>query len=350
MSRLLFYLLFLLGTLPAHAQKKKDVLPETRYMEQLAAALQQQQPVQYIALMPSGEVLEELLPVLPKLLKPLALNETEVAEEGYSKAVLRNADRLYNRFKEESDAMGLRWATMRLARYELTHQAKTRDSLLEKLTPDRFKGYVFFLDPMRQKTFCVLLKGLFVYKGMFYGGALAPVYPAETIDAYEAHALAAQRAAAKGEKYVAFKAPETAEEEGENSGNTSAKKADAQPKGVVAERRYYTGYFDGEIPVKLFIRGYRGDCKEGVCRWNAIMLVGDEDEWVALSMTKKDSTWAFTELPNKAAMELQPDKKGMLGNWNATDDNTGYEVELTEKEVPKKNLATLEGIMDDFGL
>lgn len=347
MKRLLFFLL--LGTLPTFAQKKAP-LPEATYMQALAAALEMQQPAQYAALMPPQEVLDSLQPVLPKLLKPLRLDETEIASSGYQKALVQHADRLFQTVKEESDAMGLRWATMRLARYELVRQGRTRDSLLEAFVPDRFRGYVFFLDPMRQKTFCVLVSGLFVHKGSLYGGALASVYPAETIAAYEAHVEAARKAARKGEKYVAMEKPETDEEEDENSGNATPKKADRGPKGIVGERLYYTGYFDGEIPVKLFIRGYKGDCPEGVCRWAAIMLVGDEDEWVGLSMTKKEGIWAFTELPNKAAMELKPDKVGLVGTWNATDDNTGYEVELDEMEIPKKKLAAMEGMMDDFGL
>ncbi len=351
MPRLFLCCLFLLTLLPARAQKKHPPLPEAFYMERLAAALAQKQSAQYVALMPTPEVLFDLQPVLPKLLRPLEPDSLEAATDGISKALERNADRWFQHFRKESDAMHLRWPNMLLARYELVRQTRTRDSLLEKMIPDRYRGYVFFLDPMRQKTFAVLVRGLFVYKGKIYGGALAAVYPAETIAAYEAHAEAARKAAAKGETYYAFKPEETEDDEEENSGNGPQQAAPAkQPKGVVAERLYYTGFFDKEIPVRLYVRGYKGDCKEGVCRWNAIMLVGDEDEWVGLSMVKKDGAWVFTEMPNKAVMELRPEAAILKGSWNATDDNTGYEVEIAEKDIPKKKLAEVEGIMDGLGL
>lgn len=354
MPRLLLCCLFLLALPPARAQKKHPPLPEAVYMDLLASALAQQKSAQYAALMPTPEVLFDLQPILPKLLRPLEPDSLEVATDGVSKALEHNADRWFQRFREESDAMRLRWPNMLLARYELVKQTRTRDSLLERMTPDRYKGYVFFLDPMRQKTFCILVRGLFAYGGKLYGGALASVYPAETVAAYETHAEAARRAAAKGQKYIAYKPEETDEDDeeaGEISGNKASRAApDAPPKGVVAERLYYTGFFDKEIPVRLFIRGYKGDCKEGVCRWNAIMLVGDEDEWVGLSMAKKDGAWVFTEIPNKASMELRPEKAVLKGTWNATDDNTGYEAEFTEKELPKKRLDTVEDIMDERGL
>ncbi len=351
MLRFLFYCLLLWILTPARAQKKQPALPEAVYINQLAAALAQPQPAPYVALMPSAEVLYDLQPVLPKLLRTLEPDSLEVATDGVGPVLARNAERWFQRFRDESDAMRLRWNTLRLARYELIKQPPTRDSLLEQLAPDRYMGYVFFLDPMRQKTFAVKVRGLFGYGGKLWGGALAAIYPAETIAAYEAHAEAARRAAAKGESYVAFQPEETDDDEDEDWGNPSPKaKGDAQPKGVVAERRYFTGFFDDEIPVHLFIRGYRGNCQEGVCRWNAIMLVGDEDDWVGLSMVKKEESWLFTEVPNKATMELKPEKTFLKGTWTATDDNTGYEVELVEKEVPKKKLSTLEDAMDNLGL
>lgn len=350
MPRLLFYCLFLWSHLPVWAQKKQPLLPEAVYVNRLAAALAQPESAPYAALMPPPEVLFDLQPILPRLISALGPDSLEVATNGISKALERQADRSFHRFREESEAMRLRWHQMRLARYELVKQPRTRDSLLEKLIPERYKGYVFFLDPMRQKTFCIQLWGLFTYKGRTYGGALASIYPAETIAAYEAHVAAARKAALKGEKYIAFQ-PEDTEDEVESE-DTLAHEAPlaVQPKGVVAERLYFKGFFDDEIPVQLFVRGYRGDCPEGVCRWNAIMLVGDEDRWVGLTMLKKEGAWLFTEIPNKAVMELRPDAVGLKGSWNATDDNTGYEVELSSKELPKKNLAFLEDMMDEYGL
>lgn len=342
-------LLCCLYAAPVFAQKKKEALPEKEYIGQLAMALAQRQPAQYTALMPPAEVLDNLTPVLPKLLQPLGLDSAEVVEYGYATALSRHAGSWFQQVQDESDAMLLRWPLLQLARYELVRQPRTTDATLEKLVPDRFKGYIFFSDPTRRKTFCLLVKGLFVYKGNFYGGALTHVYPAETVVDYEAHNEAAQRAAAKGQKYVAWKPEEKPEDTADAEAPPVAEKGKkGSDKGVVVERLYYTGFFDGQIPIRLFVRGYKGDCKDGVCRWNAIMLVGDEDEWVGLSMVKKEGAWIFTELPNKATMELKPEKTLLTGNWNATDDNTGYEVKLTAKD-PKK-LADLEERMDDLGL
>ncbi len=347
MPRLLFFLCCF-WAIASFAQKKSVALPEKVYINQLAMALAKRQPAQYTALMPPAEVLDDLTPVLPKLLQPLEPDAAEVAEYGYATALSRNAGRWYQQVQDESDTMLLRWPLLQLARYELVRQSRATDATLEKLVPDRYKGYVFFSDPTRRKTFCLLVRGLFVYKGSFYGGALGHVYPAETVVDYEAHYEAAQRAAAKGQKYVAWKPEEKPEEAADAEAPVVEKDKKGSDKGVVGERLYYTGFFDGQIPIRLFVRGYKGDCKEGVCRWNAMMLVGDEDEWVGLSMLKKEGAWIFTELPNKATMELKPDQKMLTGNWNATDENTGYEVKLTEKD-PKK-LADLEGRMDDLGL
>jgi hypothetical protein len=341
--------LLLLGT-PAVAQKKTPRLPEQAFMQVFTAAFQSQQVRTYGTLLPAGDVLDSLKPVLETLFRHSGMDATEAAQDGFRMALERATVRRFQQLSASGTEMGMHWAHLRLARYQLVRQVRTRDSLLEALVPERYQGYVFLFDPMLQKTFCMHIPDLFGFGGRLYGGAPIRVFPAETIPAYERHVEAAARMEAKGKKYIAFTPPEVLEDEPTDSTEEEVAAVLPAPKGIVAERRYFTGFFDKEKPVELFIRGYRGDCADGICRWNAVIRVGNEADWAPMTLIKKKDAWVLTELPDVATMELKPTGSELTGTWTATDDETGYEVKLTEERPSNRLLSRLEEVMDDFRL
>ncbi|RYD53187.1 MAG: hypothetical protein EOP52_03345 [Sphingobacteriales bacterium] len=344
------FVCWLLLAAPLYAQTKKKMLPEQLFMRQVTAAFQSQQVRDYLPLVPAREALDSLKPVLETVFRYSGMDAGEVAQDGFQMSLERATVRRFQQLSASGTEMGMHWAHLRLARYQLVRQVKTRDSLLEALVPERYQGYVFLFDPMLQKTFCMRIPDLFVFGSRVYGGAPIRVFPAETIPAYERHAEAAARAEAKGQKYIAFTPPELPDEEVADSTEEEAVPGLPAPKGIVAERRYFTGYFDKEKPVELFIRGYRGDCADGICRWNAVMRVGNEADWVPMTLVKKNGSWILTELLDIATMELKADGSDLTGTWTAADDETGYEVKLTEERPSNRMLSILEEVLDDFRL
>ncbi len=345
-----YVLVFLLLGLSAVAQKKTPRLPEQAFMQVVTTAFQTQQVRTYLALLPADEVLDSLKPVLEILFRHSGMDGTEATQDGFRMALERATVRRFQQLSASGTEMGLHWAHLRLARYQLVRQVRTRDSLLEALVPERYQGYVFLFDPMLQKTFCMHIPDVVAFGGRLYGDAPVRVFPAETIPAYERHAEAAARMEAKGKKYIAFTPPEVPEDEQVDSTEEEVSGTLPAPKGIVAERLYFTGFFDKEKPVELFIRGYRGDCADGICRWNAVMRVGSEADWVPLTLIKKKDMWILTELPDVATMELKPAGSELTGTWTATDDETGYEVKLSEERPSNRLLSRLEEVLDDFRL
>jgi hypothetical protein len=114
----------------------------------------------------------------------------------------------------------------------------------------------------------------------------------------------------------------------------------------VVDRKYYKGKFDDDIPVELYVR-YMKDVKDKVTKyWDALYKFGDMSEYVKLdvSMTQ-DAKWLFEE--PVASMELDLAGKVYSGSWTNGGNQTGYDVELSQKELSQKKIEELDNILEN---
>ncbi len=336
MRKVLLLLFLLLAGKGAWAQKKKvEMPPEDAQMRRIVAALQSGSVQQYVALFPTEEIITGALEGDDWAAMEKS-RQTPVLQE---KAKVRFASVL-----QQGAEMGLRWNVVSLTRFELTKARLSRDTLLERLAQVRFEGYLFVRDPLLRKTFGIRVTDVWEIGGELRGGLVSQVFPAISVTDFELHSAAKAAAEKKGEKYVAFK-PQPREEEEEAEGGDKAEVTVSHKNRVVAERHFYRGTFDKDLPVVLYVQGYQGSCPSGVCSWAGTMRVGDED-WILVKIVRKDKQWIFSEVPENGVMDLVEEAGGYQGTWSATDDKMGYEVSLTEEAPSKRMLREAEGFMD----
>ena len=230
--------------------------------------------------------------------------------------------------------LGIHWSSMTPVRYELVKALQTRNQTYEKLAPVRFTGYLFMADASSRRTYCFTVSEMLQIQNEWYGGYIGPVFEAGSKDEYDDLYLAAKRQK-KAEPDTA-KAATTAGKDEDDDENTTVQK-------MVAERKLYTGMFDNEIAVQLYVRSLKGSCKGGICAWEAIYKFGDQDDYILLTVTKtEDGKWTFTEVPPSGSMDLNLKDGRYTGTWTSADNQTGYEVKLTEVPASAKKIERLE--------
>jgi hypothetical protein len=125
-----------------------------------------------------------------------------------------------------------------------------------------------------------------------------------------------------------------------------------QPKNVekiVAERKYYNGFFDNEIAVQLYVRSMKGGCPSGICSWEAIYKFGDQDDYILLEVTRSpDGKWQMSEVPPNAVMDLELKNNVFTGTWIAGENQTGYDVKLPETPASAKKIQRLDAILKEL--
>ncbi len=328
-------LLLLLAGIAAPAQKAAVAPEEDALMRRIVAALRSGNENEYLSLFPTENI----------IVSALEGDEAAALERSRQTPVLQEkAKARFQSVLEQGKEMGIRWNIASMTRYELTKARLSRDTVLERLAPVRFEGYLFVRDPLLRKTFALRVTDVWQIAGELRAGLLSQVFPALSATDFEQHAAAAAKAEKKGEKYVAFKVARDEAEEGEEA----AEKAEApvsKKNRIVAERHFYRGTFDRDLPVLLYVQAYQGSCPGGICSWAGTMRVGDED-WIAVKITRNGEKWTFTEVPENGVMELTGAPGGYSGTWNATDDKMGYEVNLQEEAPPKRLLREAEAFMD----
>ncbi|XZF13090.1 hypothetical protein ACTHGU_14985 [Chitinophagaceae bacterium MMS25-I14] len=228
----------------------------------------------------------------------------------------------------------IHWNAVVQVRYELIKNHQTRDVLYEKLAPVRFLGYIFIRDMLTRKTYGVSVANILQIRGQWYGGQLKGLYEASTVDEF----LAQQRK--KNQPDTAALAHTTE--------SSDADRPDVpQKQRVILDRKLYAGMFDNEIPVQLYIHYLKGNCPEVFCEWEAFYKFGDQDDYIKLNVSKSsEGKWVFTEDPAQGSMELTLDslKKKYKGTWLSSDNQTGYEVKLTEIPATPKKIKQMDEV------
>lgn len=239
------------------------------------------------------------------------------------------------------EELGIHWETIIPVRYELVKQHETRNQFYEKLAPTRFVGYVFFVDALTRRSYGFMAGDILNINGGWWGGRIRELYEASTRDEWED----ARFYARKHKKEVLDslrKAPKDTVTEEQQEIN----KSDPQ---VIADRKFYAGMFDNEIPVQLYVRALKGGCPAGICSWEAIYKFGDQDDFILLEVTKtEDGKWQMIEVPPSGSMDLELKGKTFTGTWNSADSQTGYDVKLSEIAASAKKTKRLDDTFDDL--
>lgn len=279
----------------------------------------------------------------------------------YNHSIVAN---FYAVVKKGKDA-GIHWNNISLVRYELYKERLTRDLIgYEKVAPVRFRGFVFIRDELTRKKYCFTVSEIQQIQGYWYGGQVLNIFQAATTDEYlakeqdEEKIQRTMKETGKSEAEVAAMLhidtapkPDSADsddkDDDDNENQTKANPLHGLMKKEVVDRKVFKGTFDNEIPIILYIRYLKGNCPSGICAWEAIYKFGDQDDYIKLDVTKTDGKWLFTEDPPLGSMELTLKDKTYTGTWQSSDEQTGYDVRLTETLLTNKQMVHLDEIMEN---
>lgn len=310
----------------------------------LVSCLQTKDPYAYTMLFPESDsisywVMRVADPRSPAFLSAMARLENPEIGMREDSALDAQLISQFNELIGRGDRMGINWHALVLVRHELVQIRKTRDTLYEQLAPVRFRGYFFVRDMLTRKTYGVGITDILNIQGNWYGGQIAGLYEAATVDEYlqrQATELARIRKGLPGDfgldsADIAVDVPE---------------ERDFIRKQVV-DRRLFTGKFDNEIDVALYIRYLKGGCPETICSWEGVFRFGDEDEYVVVDISRTpDGVWHFEEETGAGVMDLTLNGSTYTGRWVSSTDQTEYEVKLTETPVSNKKLRMLDEMLD----
>lgn len=237
------------------------------------------------------------------------------------------------------DGMRVNWHALVHMRYELLRMRKVRDTLYEKLAPVRFNGYFFVMDMLTRKTYGIAVSDIMKIHDSWYGGRLRGIYEAATVDEYHARQAAELARIRKG-------LPGNYGREYEDIAMEDQEDDEDEIRQMVVDRKLFVGTFDDEIPVELYIRYLRGGCPEEICSWEGAFRFGD-DEYILVDITRTDDgIWYIEEVTGIGVMELKLENGRYTGKWISSIDQTGYEVDISDRPVSNRKLRRLDEILD----
>ncbi|RYE25757.1 MAG: hypothetical protein EOP51_02995 [Sphingobacteriales bacterium] len=362
MKKCCFLFPLLLINFIAFAQTKSEALQVGAILE----SLQTGNSGTYLSLFPSYDSLLKTLHATTDTAAMITFNtdprKLQQYDPVYNPAIDSDFKAVFKKGKDST----LHWSDILLSRYELEKMMITRDMRgIDKIIKVRLQGYIMVEDALTRKHYIIAVKDIMGMNGLWYGGHVTNVLEAETIDEYY-DKLAAERKMEK-QKLMALLYPN----EDVDTSNTSTTPVAAAPKSILAistdddeaeaekkkpkgpkdvsARKFYTGTFDYQTKVELYMRGLKGSCPDTVCYWEAIYRFQDQDEYIKLEVTRKaDGTFIFDEEPDVGNMELSIKEDRLVGTWISNKDKTEYEVNLKEKkEVKGSKLEEMDGVIEN---
>ena len=242
---------------------------------------------------------------------------------------------------------GIHWNSIVIQRYELQQESLTKNLAgYEKIAPERFKGYIFVRDLLGRQTFCITISEIQKIGGYFMGGEVINILEASTIDQFLAKET-------KERKYFAWLATHPLVD---TPSVDSAKKAEAKAdndednskvRKEVIDRKFYTGKFDDEIPVQLYVR-YMRDARTGKSlSYDGLYKFGDQRDFVKLEITlDAQGKWTMDDDPPVGSLELVLKGKVYTGSWSNVENGSGYDVVMKQTDIPEKKVEQLDNILD----
>jgi len=258
-----------------------------------------------------------------------------------------------------------------MQRYELHKQEPTRDLPgYDVIAPERFQGYMFVRDLLGRRTYCVTITEIQKIQGYFFGGQVINILEANTLDQYHQKEKEEQKYFAWLAKNALLGGVDEADsllkkdttalvDDGSDTSAAARKRrllsADsgggedekARSRKEVVDRKYYEGFFDEEIPVKLFIRYMRGPSSAKVVAYDGLYKFGDQRKYVRLNITKNaDSTWLMDDDAPLGTLDLVLRGKKYTGSWTNSETQTGYDAVLQQADLPQVIMEQFEKILD----
>ena len=344
------FLLLLVGclsTFQIFAQQRKEGMTgwkgkekgEAEYIAKILRCLQREELMNYTQLFPSVENMSRwIIEVSPPRSNAYQkavfyLNKPELLH--IMDTSIRNARKKeFNKMLHKAENIGLHWSKTILLNYELERMKKTRDTVLEKIAPERFLGYVFVKDQVTDSVYCFTVSDLQMIKGNWYGGYLKNLFRAETKAEYELQRMVEEKFYAKLAHHKT------------DSVNLVIDSLDDSRNDFIVARKYYEGTLDGYIPIELYIRYIKDTCAEDVCRYEALYKFGDNEDFISLRVSKKEKEWTFREDKYNAFMQLTLGKIKYTGIWNDPAEHIKYKAVLTELEELPEETKDLDAELD----
>jgi hypothetical protein len=267
---------------------------------------------------------------------------------------------------QKGEDSGIHWKDIVMERYELYKQEPDLSLKgYEKIAPERFKGYMFVKDMLGHLTFCITIKEIQKINGFYFGGQVINILEASSIDQYfqkehdEQKYFAWLARNAKTDS-ASLDSVKRATSDSAIAKNDSLKKAanllrdsivndddDKQTRKEVIDRKFYTGMFDNEIPVELYVRYMKDPKSDKLMAYDGLYKFGDQEHYVKLLITKNaGGKWEMEDELPLGSMELVLKNKVYTGTWLNNASQTGYDAVLTQTGIPEKKLELLDRILE----
>ena len=257
----------------------------------------------------------------------------------------------FNHILEKGSDSGVHWDRITLARFELKKMDLTNELVgYNHISPLRFKGYIFITDEFSRKTFGIAVTDVQNIKGKWYGGHMVDIYPASTEDEY-LKKFKIEEAWLKKlvEEGVDIDSMKHSIDSIRNADNEHGlEEGEVTTRREVAERKYYFGLLDDEIPVTLYVQYLRGGCPEKICEWIGIFKFDDDGEYFKVAIHKENGKWYFTQDNDESVLELEFQGKAFVGSWLSVKDQIEYEAYFEEVTAKPTTVQKLDGLIDDL--
>jgi hypothetical protein len=376
-----YFFLFLLfvcmfpGVVQAAPKKHRDrVLPRTEVglMNNVLGCLANKDSTGYFFLFPPFDTLWSFV-----IHNPDRSPETVAALNSLKERprILLQFDPTYNRnimgcffyvLKKGEDS-GIHWKDIAMERYELYQQEPGQSMKgYEKIAPERFKGYIFVKDMLGHVTYCITIQEIQKISGYFFGGQVLNILEASSVDQFLKKEDDERKYfdwLAKNSKTdsASFVSIGRATSDSAKARNDSMMKAasllrdsiindDDNSDNVrkeVINRKFYTGKFDNEISVELYVRYMKDPKSAKQVAYDGLYKFGDQKDYVKLIITKNaDGKWEMEDELPLGSMELVLKNKVYTGSWLNNGSQTGYDVLLSETGIPESKMERLDKILE----
>lgn len=364
MKRLLFFLLCCLAILSdtemyAAAKDQKDVPPaksEKELIQRIINNLKEEDSVSHSA---GFMKFDDLWKMVVNYKDTSVVRQMQVNQLRQVPNTVRKFDPFFNpqigadfnHIIIKGEDSGVHWDRVVLARYEVKKMDITSDLVgYNNISPLRFKGYIFITDEFTRKTYGIAVTDIQNIKGNWYGGHVVDIYEATNEDEYlkklKIEETWLRKLVAEGIDIDSMKRSIDSIRNADNEhGNDSG---DVNTRREVAERKYYFGLLDDEIPVTLYVQYLRGGCPEKVCEWIGIFKFDDEGEYMKMEVHKENGKWYFTEPGDKSVLELEIKGKTFVGSWLSVKDQIEYEAYFEEVTAKPSTVEKLDGVVNDL--
>lgn len=341
----LFISICLLAMPCVYAQQHEQPKTEAQLVNRLLDCIRTKDTITYVNLFPEYDSVWKMAtnPKSPDYANMSYLRQhpqvIQQFDPHYNKEIVKSFYTMYVQGKE----LHIHWGRATLVKYELEKMKLTKDLIgFDKIAPLRFKGYITIVDDASQKIFMFTASDMLNIKGKWYGGRFNYILQAHTKDEFLDKLNEMLQ-----NKHRLNKDSSGGKTDVDSSEKQAEEKALVQK--VILDRKYYTGKFDNEIPVKLYVRYLKsGGCEEDACAWEAIFKFGDED-YIKMKVSKNDKgVWIFTDERGNSGMELTLTTDTYTGSWANNDDQTGYDAKLTQKPASAQKTQTLDEIFENI--